>query len=119
MHPIYFAATALIGLMLAALAPAQRPTPPAQLSGKEIFQRTLKSVTWIVQAMEAGRGRVRLMTGSGSLIDVPKRLVLTNYHVVGDAKEVAVFFPQFDRNKQLISDKDHYFRQLEGRAGYI
>src|SRR5262245_58461599 len=120
MRPIFFATTTVVGLILAALAPAQRPAPPAVLSGKDIFQRTLKSVTWIVQAMEAGPGRLRLMTGSGSLIDVPKRLVLTNYHVVGDAKEVAVFFPQFDpKSKQLISDKEIYFKQLQGRAGYI
>src|SRR5438552_3048764 len=119
MRPFYFAATTLIGLTLAALAPAQRPAPAAQLSGKEIYQRTLRSVTWIVQAVEAGGNRVRLMTGSGSLIDVPKRLVLTNYHVVGEAKELAVFFPQFDRNKQLIADREYYFRQLQGRAGYI
>jgi S1-C subfamily serine protease len=90
-----------------------------QLSGKEIFQRTLKSVTWIVQAVEATGNRVRLMTGSGSLIDVPNRLVLTNYHVVGEAKKVAVFFPQFDKSKQLISDKEHYFQQLRGRGGFI
>src|SRR5438270_12373653 len=107
MRPFYFAATALIGLTLAALAPAQRPAPAAQLSGNEIFQRTLKAVTWIVQVVEATGGRVRYMTGSGSLIDVSKRYVLTNYHVVGEAKEVAVFFPQFDRKKQLISDKEH------------
>jgi S1-C subfamily serine protease len=120
MRPYHFATTTVVGLTLAALCPAQRPAPAATLSGKEIFQRTLKSVTWIVQAVEAGGNRVRLMTGSGSLIDVPKRLVLTNYHVVGDAKEVAVFFPQFDqRSKQLISDKEVYFKQLQGRTGYI
>jgi S1-C subfamily serine protease len=119
MRPIYFATTAAVGLTLAALAPAQRPAAPPQLSGKEIFQRTLKSVTWIVQVVEATGGRVRLMTGSGSLIDVPKRLVLTNYHVVGEAKEVAVFFPQFDNKRQLISDKEHYFQQLRGKAGYV
>ena len=94
MRPYCFATTAVVGWTLAALAPAQRPTPAATLSGKEIFQRTLKSVTWIVQQVDAVGGRVRLMTGSGSLIDVPQRLVLTNYHVVGQAKKVAVFFPQ-------------------------
>src|SRR5262249_12829545 len=119
MRPFYFATTAVVGLTVAAFAPAQRAAAPAQLSGKEIFQRTLKSVTWIVQVVEQTGRRARLMTGSGSLIDVPKRLVLTNYHVVREAKEVAVFFPQFDRNKQLVSDKEHYFQQLGGRAGYV
>ena len=119
MRPYCFATTAVVGWTLAALAPAQRPTPAATLSGKEIFQRTLKSVTWIVQQVDAVGGRVRLMTGSGSLIDVPQRLVLTNYHVVGQAKKVAVFFPQFDKNKQLVSDKEYYFNLLRGKSGSI
>jgi S1-C subfamily serine protease len=62
---------------------------------------------------------VRLKTGSGSLIDVPKRLVLTNYHVVGEAKTIAVFFPQFDKSKQLISDKEFYFNQLRSKSGHL
>jgi S1-C subfamily serine protease len=120
MRPIYFAITALIGLTVAALAPAQRPAPaPVPMSGKDIFQRALKSVTWLVQVAEVKEGRVRLKTGSGSLIDVPKRLILTNYHVVGEAKSIAVFFPQFDKSKQLISDKDFYFNLLRGKSGYV
>src|SRR5947208_15277933 len=111
MRPIYFAATTVVALTLAALAPAQRPVAAATLSGTEIFQRTRKSVTWIVQLVESTGGRVRLMTGSGSLIDVPKRLVLTNHHVVGEAKEAAVFFPQPDKNKQMMSDKEYYLHQ--------
>jgi len=119
MRPIYFAITAFVGLTLAALAPAQRPAPPAQLSGKDIFQKSLKSITWLVQVAEVNQGRVRLKTGSGSLIDVPKRLVLTNYHVVGEAKTITVFFPQFDKSKQLISDKEYYFNLLRAKQGHV
>jgi S1-C subfamily serine protease len=118
-RPFRFAAAGLIGLAVAALAPAQRPSPAPSLSGKEIFQKSLKSVTWIVQLVDVGNGRARLLSGSGSVIDVPKRYVLTNYHVVGDAKKVNVFFPQFDRSKQLISDKEHYVQQLRNRTGFV
>lgn len=119
MRPTYFAIAAFVGLTLAALAPAQRPAPAAPLSGKDIFQRALKSVTWLVQVAEVGQGRVRLKTGSGSLIDVPKRLILTNYHVVGEAKTITVLFPQFDKAKQLISDKEYYFNLLRSKTGHI
>src|SRR5262245_52060140 len=120
MRPFRFAVAALAGMALVALAPAQRPTPaPAPLSGKEIFQRTLRSVTWIMQVVEAGPRSARIMSGSGSLIDVPGRIVLTNHHVVRDAKKVAVFFPQFDKNKQLITDKEHYIQQLRARRDVL
>jgi S1-C subfamily serine protease len=119
MRPLYFATTAVVGLTLVALAPAQRPAPPAAMSGKDIFQKSLKSITWLVQVAEVKDGRVRFKTGSGSLIDVPRKLVLTNYHVVGEAKTISVLFPQFDKSKQLISDKEYYFNLLRGKTGHI
>lgn len=112
-RPLVGALTSFLGLFLASLAPAQRPAPAA-LSGSDVFQRTLKSVTWIIQAEEATGGRVRISSGSGSLIDVAGRLVLTNHHVVGESRKVAVFFPQFDKQKKVITDRDYYFQQLRG-----
>src|SRR5437588_1839417 len=104
--------------LLAALGPvlAAEKVP---LTGKEIYQRTLKSAVWIARIAELGEGRAALATGSGSLIDVPQRLILTNFHVVGDEKEVRVFFPQFDKQGKLIASKDHYMRQLRGEPGLV
>jgi S1-C subfamily serine protease len=106
-------------LLAVAFAPAaERPAP--QLSGKEIYQRTLKSMVWIARIVELGEGKASLATGSGSLIDAPQRLILTNFHVVGDAKEVRIFFPQFDKQGKLIQAKDYYMRQLrEDKGGLV
>jgi S1-C subfamily serine protease len=103
--------------LLAVMGPAIA-ADKVPLTGKEIYQRTLKSTVWIAHVVEIGEGRAALATGSGSLIDVPQRLILTNFRVVGDKKEVRVFFPQFDKGK-LIAAKDFYLRQLrdEGRGG--
>ena len=97
--------------------PAADNTGP--LSGKEIYQRTLKSAVWIAHVVDLGGGKAALATGSGSLIDVPQRLILTNFHVVGTEKEVRVFFPQFDKQNKLIATKDHYVQQLRMEGGLV
>jgi S1-C subfamily serine protease len=102
-------------LLAVGAVPAADKTGP--LSGKEIYQRTLKSTVWIARVVELSGNRAALMTGSGSLIDVPQRLILTNFHVVGTEKEVRVFFPQFDKQNKLIAAKDHYMQQLRAGGG--
>jgi S1-C subfamily serine protease len=57
--------------------------------------------------------------GSGSLIDVQKRLVLTNYHVVEDIKEAYAFFPIFDSKKNLIPEREKYMDLLRAKAGIM
>ena len=76
-------------------------------------------MVWIARIVELGEGKAALATGSGSLIDVPQRLILTNFHVVGDAKEVRVFFPQFDKQNKLIQAKDFYMQQLREERGLV
>jgi len=98
-----------------ALAPAADKAVP--LSGKDIYQRTLKSTVWVAHAVELGGGRAALLAGTGSVIDVPQRLILTNFHVVGREAEVRVFFPQFDKQKKLIAAKDHYLREFQAGGG--
>jgi S1-C subfamily serine protease len=98
-----------------ALAPAADPKTP--LSGKDIYQKVLKSAAWIAHATPMSDGRVGMITGSGSLIDVTGRYVLTNYHVVADQPTMTVFFPQYDANKKLIALRDHYARQLVNKGG--
>jgi serine protease Do len=108
-------------LALAAVAVSSVPSLAADkavsLSGKEVYQRTLKSTVWIAHAVELGGGRLALATGSGSVIDVPQRLILTNFHVVGDEKEVRIFFPQFDKQNKLVASKDVYIQQLQAGGG--
>jgi len=104
---IPFALAGVAAAALAALAPAQRPAAPPILSGKEIYQKCLKSTALILR-LEGDR----MAQGSGSLIDVPGRLVLTNYHVVGSADQVIVFFPAFDKQGHLIAEREYYADQL-------
>jgi S1-C subfamily serine protease len=80
----------------------ETPTPlPARRhqSGDEIYRRLVKSCVYI---------RTPEALGSGSLIHKQRKLILTNYHVVGERAEVSVSFPGYDRFGKLIVERDFY-----------
>jgi S1-C subfamily serine protease len=66
-----------------------------------IYQHVLRSTALIA----AANGEP---AGSGVLVDLENQLLLTNYHVVDNAKEVIVFFSAYDENGELITDHRIY-----------
>jgi hypothetical protein len=46
-------------------------------------------------------------SGTGVLIDAEKKLVVTNFHVVGEARNAIVFFPAMKDDKPIVTRK-HY-----------
>jgi hypothetical protein len=97
----------LAALILPAVALPQ--ATPAE-GGVKVYQSVLKSTVWIISQRPEGT-----VTGSGSLIDRRRQLVLTNYHVVGDVDRVRVLFPAF-RDRQVIAERD-YYKQHVGDQG--
>lgn len=85
-------------------------------AGKSVFQSTLRSTVWIVVPHEIARQgnmvEVGFISGSGSLIDVPNRLILTNYHVVTEKRSAVVMFPAF-ANGKLIQEKEFYEKRFD------
>ncbi len=76
----------LLCLLSATFAAAPpRPQPTEELPGRALYRAALPSVAW-VQATGQGKG-------SGWIVDVPRRLLVTSYHVVGDNDSVEVVFP--------------------------
>src|SRR5262245_8509907 len=71
-------------------------------SGVRVYQNVLKSTVWV----QSNRGNA-LATGSGSLIDRRRHLILTNYHVVGVVDRVTVFFPVY-RDGRPVPEKSYY-----------
>lgn len=70
--------------------------------GASIYKDAVPSVVWIHSSRNNG-----MATGSGSLIDKERRIVLTNFHVVQDNPKAKIFFPVF-RDGQPIAEKDYY-----------
>jgi S1-C subfamily serine protease/Flp pilus assembly protein TadD len=69
------------------------------LGGRDLYRQLLPSVAW-VQAGREGRG-------TGWVVDLGKKRLVTNYHTVGDAKAIEVMFPQ-SRDGRLVVDREAY-----------
>ncbi|MFO0813288.1 MAG: HEAT repeat domain-containing protein [Gemmatales bacterium] len=85
-------------------------------SGADVYPYVLKSSTFIIALSKNGRS---VGAGSGSLIDVKNRLVLTNHHVAGDASKIAVFFPNYDSKGKLIAEKRMFMEQFRNRSNKV
>jgi hypothetical protein len=91
------------------------PRAPGQSdSGIQVYQNVLKSTVWI----HSDRGGGRLATGSGSLIDRRRCMILTNYHVVGNIDRATVFFPVL-RGGEVIAERDYYKQRVRGIPGTV
>jgi HEAT repeat protein/S1-C subfamily serine protease len=71
----------------------------------DIYKYVLKSTALILNF-----GSGSLSMGTGEVIDVQDRLMLTNYHVVHGQQKLAVFFPIYDEKGSVIQDKDRYLK---------
>ncbi len=86
----------------------------ANEDGEEIYKRCLNSCVFITGIDSKSGGG---WEGSGTLIDAKKRLVLTNYHVVGPLQYVHVMFPMFTARGEIRTDKSEYQKAVEdGKA---
>lgn len=78
------------------------------LNNEQLNDLLLKSATWIINSEG---------TGSGGVLHVGHRLVVTNHHVVGADVKVLVMFPERKPDGTLIKEKDYYrARAKEGKA---
>ena len=59
-----------------------------------VYQTALKSTVWVL-AKTGGE----TSSGTGVLVDSEKKLVITNFHVVGEARAAVIFFPDFKNDK--------------------
>jgi S1-C subfamily serine protease len=89
-------------LLFAAIAASPAKANP------DIYRDLVASTVWIIWA-----DGDRIHMGSGVLVDVANRLVVTNEHVVGDASEVVVYFAACDENDRMLTDRRVYIANLE------
>ncbi len=91
------------------------PVVQADDDGAKVYKKVIHSVVWVHSTRDRG-----LATGSGTLVDREKRLVLTNYHVVEDNPRAKVFFPYFRDGKPIAEKKYYSDRAKElGIAGKV
>jgi len=96
-------------LLLVGVGVVVSPSPArAEEDGSKVYKTLLRSTVWIIHEADASH----ISSGSGSVIDVANRIVLTNYHVVGEEKYVWVVFPQYDAKNTLITETEKYLEMM-------
>jgi hypothetical protein len=98
-----------LAVVVALLVPAAaHPQATPTEGGVKVYQSVLKSTVWIISERPEGT-----ITGSGSLIDRRRQLILTNYHVAGDVRRARVMFPVI-RDGRVIAERDYYKQRVRG-----
>jgi RNA polymerase sigma factor (sigma-70 family) len=80
---------------------------PKDFDAAALYEKCVKSTVFIVTPLKRGA-----VSGSGSLIDLDKKLVVTNYHVVDEADFVFVQFPQYTKSGQMITSPKTYMDNI-------
>jgi serine protease Do len=99
-----------LSTLLAGLAAAQ-----SALADAKIYEEAVQSTTWVL-----AKSGSKTSSGTGVLIDAEKKLVVTNFHVVGEARKALVFFPAMQNGKPIVTRK-HYVDNAKtlGLAGRV
>jgi serine protease Do len=74
----------------------------------KIYEKTLTSSAWIFTA----KSKTEIAWGSGVVIDVQKKWVLTNSHVIPETGDIVVFFP-VNQNSRLVVDPNYYLENAK------
>ncbi len=76
--------------------------PAAALADVNLYKDSLKSTTWVLSKNSDGTS-----SGTGVLVDEKQKLVVTNFHVVGDSRAAVIFFPDLENDQPNVS-RQHY-----------
>jgi hypothetical protein len=68
----------------------------------KVYNDTLRATTWVLSKNSDGTS-----SGTGILVDEKQKLVVTNFHVVGDSRAAVIFFPDLEGDKPNCS-RQHY-----------
>jgi hypothetical protein len=72
----------------------------------EIYRQALQSTAWVLAKNSEGTS-----SGTGVLVDAERKLLVTNAHVVGDARAAVIFFPELKDGKPIV-DRQHYLTNV-------
>jgi serine protease Do len=75
---------------------------PAAWADSKTYEQALQSTAWVLTKSSG-----KTSSGTGVLIDAEKKLVVTNFHVVGEARNAIVFFAAMQDGKPIVNRK-HY-----------
>ncbi len=71
-----------------------------------VYNEVIKSTTWVLAKNSDGTS-----SGTGVLVDQERKLVVTNAHVVGDARNTVIFFADIKNNRPKV-ERSHYLENV-------
>ena len=71
-----------------------------------VYKQVLKSTTWVLAKSSEGTS-----SGTGVLVDQERKLVVTNAHVVGDARNTVIFFPELQNERPKV-ERSYYLENV-------
>ncbi|MEZ6127673.1 MAG: serine protease [Planctomycetaceae bacterium] len=81
--------------------------PSSAKADGEIYNKTLKATAWVLAKTDGSTS-----SGTGVLVDSEKKLLITNFHVVGEARTAVIFFPELKDGKAIV-DRNHYLKNVK------
>lgn len=97
----------LVPAILACLTAATLSGTSSARADATIYKNTLRSTTWVIT-----KGSEGTSSGTGVLVDEQRKLVVTNAHVVGDARNAVIFFPDMQNNRPVVT-RSHYLTNVK------
>jgi S1-C subfamily serine protease len=104
---LYQSSLAVVTLLALPFAGAAPRLAAEDVDTEALYKKVVKSCVFIVTPLKGG-----FAMGSGSLIDVEKKLVLTNYHVVDQENIVFILFPVFNKDGVMLTDREKYMELI-------
>jgi len=90
-----------------ALCAAVIANPSSAKADGETYNKTLKATAWVLAKTDGSTS-----SGTGVLVDAEKKLLITNFHVVGEARTAVIFFPDVKKGK-AIGERSHYLKNVK------
>ncbi len=88
-------------------AAAMFSLPMTASADSSVYQNALNSTVWVL-AKKSGE----TSSGTGVLVDSERKLVVTNFHVVGDSRNAVIFFPEVTDGAPIVS-RQHYLKNVK------
>jgi tetratricopeptide (TPR) repeat protein len=97
--------------------PQSETAAPGPLPPKEVYHKLLPSTCWVVREQQVGSETV-VSCGTGWVVDVGRRLIVTNHHVVEGVDTVGVVFPIM-KGGRVVNDERAYRNKADRIVGTV
>jgi serine protease Do len=89
-------------LVLALVAATTLSLAASARADAKIYSEVVTSTAWVLTKVEG-----KTSSGTGVLVDLEKKLLITNFHVVGEARSAIIFFADMKDGKPVTA-RSHY-----------